>query len=275
MSQSTQCRGSVVPLAMFIFCRWFCFIFMEWASPEGGIYSQPWRYSLWPFQVFSGISSSISSFYFFMKLSSLWSFPLFSSRLYFIYSVHIYGINCYVPILIWSFPLSSSTSNSLFMFVNGNTWASATKGELWWNWGVGSFEEEVRMGRSRKARTAGPPISKSSRKFVCSDIFWYPLVSFCCPRPPLQCNEVKMDSRGKARKAGPSIACIVQVSSGILWYPLVPSAQCEEVKVGRRRKDMRARSPIFRTSSWQEGSDDHCKHFHLVFSLLKRCSQSS
>ena len=171
------------------------------------------------------------------------------------------------------FPISSSFSNSMFTFVIGNTWPSATKGELWWNWGVGSFEEEVRMGRRRKDRTAGPPISKSSRKFVCSDIFWYPLVSFCCPRPPLQCNEVRMDSRGKARKAGPSIACIVQVSSGILWYPFVPSAQCEEVKVGRRRNDMRARSPIFRKSSWQEGSDDHCKHFHLVFSLLKQCSQ--
>ena len=145
---------------------------------------------------------------------------------------------------------------------------------------MGSFEEEVRMGRRRKDRTAGPPISKSSRKFVCSDIFWYPLVSFCCPRPPLQRNEVRMDSRGKARKAGPSITCIVQVSSCILWYPLISFgtlnvAQCEEVKVGRRRSDMRARSPIFRTSSWQEGSDDHCKHFHLVFRLLKRCSQSS
>ena len=45
--------------------------------------------------------------------------------------------------------------------------------------------------------------------------------------------------------------------------------------MGRRRNDTRARSPISRTSSWQEGSDDHCKHFRRVFSLLKRCSQSS
>ena len=52
-------------IVVFIFCRWSCFISMEWASTEGGIYSQPWRYSLWPFPVFSGISSSISCFYVF------------------------------------------------------------------------------------------------------------------------------------------------------------------------------------------------------------------
>ena len=109
------------------------------------VYSQPWLYSLWPFQVFAGISSSISSFYVFvcnsvycqtwryslrpfllsyfyiiilyfsyirylfifcflpsMKLSSSWPFPLFSTLFYFIYSFHIYGVNCYIPILIWS-----------------------------------------------------------------------------------------------------------------------------------------------------------------------------
>ena len=120
-----------------------------------------------------------------------------------------------------------------------------------------------------------PPSRKVLESLYALVIFWCPLVSFRCPRPPLQCNEVRVGSRGKARKAGPSIACIVLVSSGILWYPLVPSAQCEEVKVGRRRNDMKAWFPISRTSSWQEGSDDHCKHFRRVFSLLKRCSQSS
>ena len=39
------------------------------------------------------------------------------------------------------------------------TWARAWKGELWWNWGVGSFEEEVKMGRSRKESRTGPSIS--------------------------------------------------------------------------------------------------------------------
>ena len=125
------------------------------------------------------------------------------------------------------FPISSSFSNSMFTFVIGNTWPSATKGELWWNWGVGSFEEEVRMGRSRKARTAGPPISKSSRKFVCSGIFWYPLVSFFAV-PDLLFNATRSGwiaggRPGKLDRPSHVLYWYPLVSFDILWYPLVPS----------------------------------------------------
>ena len=89
-------------IVVFIFCRWSCFISMEWASTEGGIYSQPWRYSLWPFQVLAGISSSISSFYVFVCNSvycqpwrySLRPFLLFlflyNYSIFFIYSLFVY-----------------------------------------------------------------------------------------------------------------------------------------------------------------------------------------
>ena len=121
---------------------------MEWALTQGGIYCQPWGESLW----LSGTEHPFPVFY----LSSL--------GYYFIaykHQSHPWG----KFIQKWYFRSTPRTpcqekfpQNPVFLraFL---TWASARKGELWWNWGVGSFEEEVRMGRSRKESTTGPSIS--------------------------------------------------------------------------------------------------------------------
>ena len=58
------------------------------------------------------------------------------------------------------FPISIFPLQPTFYFIVGRycplTWARARKGELWWNFGVGgSFEEEVRIGRSRREMRGG------------------------------------------------------------------------------------------------------------------------
>ena len=107
------------------------------------------------------------------------------------------------------------------MFVNENTWASATKGELWWNLGVGSFDEEVRMGRRRKARAAGPPISKSFYALISSGILW---CLFAVPDLLFNATRSGWIAGGRPGKLDRPSHVLFRyplVSFDILWYPLL------------------------------------------------------
>ena len=113
----------------------FCFISMEWASTHDGIY---WSHER---RAYASLAENI-------RPQPLLSFREHPSTGFYLLS-HI--------LTYYYFP--DTPTHPTMRGACPLTWARAWKGELWWNWGVGSFEEEVKMGRSRKESRTGPSIS--------------------------------------------------------------------------------------------------------------------